>query len=98
MATKSVPRKIIKSISAEQKKVIYRITWRDAFSEESWTDEESLEDIDYICETIGYMIENNSRLNYYTIASTITHDGYFCSIMNIPKSMVISKTKITLKD
>jgi len=86
------------SISIAQKRKLYKIIWRDAFSEEQWTDEESLTDIDYLCETIGFLIEDNSRPNYYTIASSITHDGYFCSIMNIPKSMVLSKTEIKLKD
>lgn len=86
------------SISIAQKRKLYKIIWRDAFSEDQWTYEESLSDTDYLCETIGFLIENNSRPNYYTIASSITHDGYFCSIMNIPKSMVLSKTEIKLKD
>ena len=83
------------SISKDQDKKIYKIIWRDAFSEEQWSEEETLEPIDYLCETIGYMIKNNSRPNYYTIAASITHDGYFCSIMNIPKSMVLSKEEIS---
>lgn len=85
------------SISKAQNKKIYKIIWRDAFSEEQWSDEETLESIDYLCETIGYMIENNSRPHYYTIAASITHDGYFCSIINIPKSMVLSKEEISHK-
>lgn len=96
---KTIPsKKKYPSISISQKRKLYKIIWRDAFSEEQWTDEESLSDIDYLCETIGFLIENNSRSNYYTIASSITHDGYFCSIMNISKSMVLSKTEIKLKD
>jgi hypothetical protein len=91
-------RKKIKSLGNIQKKKLYRIIWRDAFSEEPWAEEETLEPIDYLCETIGFLIENNSRPHYYTIASTISHDGYFCSIMNIPKSMVVSKTQIAIRD
>lgn len=96
---KTIPtKKKYPSIGIVQKRKLYKIIWRDAFSEEQWTYEECLESIDYLCETVGYMIENNSRPDYYTIASSITHDGYFCSIMNIPKSMVLSKTEIKLKD
>lgn len=76
---------------------IYKIVWRDAFSDmDEWHDEDSIDDQDYICETIGYLIEDNSKPNYYTIASTLTKDDYFCCIINIPKAMVITKSKISL--
>ena len=94
----STVNKKTKSISSIQKKKLYKIIWRDAFSEEQWSEEESLDEIDYLCETIGFLIENNSRPHYYTIAATISHDGYFCSVMNIPKSMVVSKVQLPIKD
>lgn len=96
--TAGIGRKKIKSISSLQKKKLYKIIWRDAFSEDQWLESDSLEPIDYLCETIGFLIENNSRPHYYTIASTISHDGYFCSVMNIPKSMVVSKIQLPMKD
>lgn len=75
---------------------VYHIVWRDAFSEvDEWHDYSSIETEDYICHTIGYLISDNSKSNYYTIASTVTIDDYFCMIINIPKAMVISKEKIS---
>lgn len=86
-----------KSNLIKHSRKIYKIVWRDAFSDmDEWHDEDSIENQDYICETIGYLIEDNSKPNYYTIASTITKDEYFCCIINIPKAMVISKTRISL--
>lgn len=81
--------------SSVQKRKIYKIVWRDAFaSPDQWLDEETLELKDYICETVGFIIEKNGSSHYYTLASTITLDGYFCSVINIPKSWVISKTQL----
>jgi len=80
------------------KRPIYHIIWRDAFSEiDEWHTTETLTDEEYICETIGYIISENSKKKYYTIASTITYEDSFCAVINIPKSMVISKTKIDLQ-
>lgn len=104
MNTKN-PKSSTKSVSLQKKKVanksslqkskIYKIVWRDAFSEmDEWHDTESIEDKDYICETVGYLIEDNSKKNYYTIASTITMDDFFCCVINIPKAMVISKKRV----
>lgn len=76
---------------------IYHIIWRDAFSEtDEWHDCSSIEREDYLCHTVGYLISDNGKSNYYTIASTITLDDYFCMVINIPKAMVISKEKISL--
>lgn len=76
---------------------VYHILWRDAFSEaDEWHDHSSIDTEDYLCHTIGYLIETNSKSNYYTIASTITIDDYFCMVINIPKSMVISKKRIDI--
>lgn len=76
---------------------VYYIKWRDAFTEtDEWHDEDSICDEEYICETIGYLIENNKKSNYFTVASTITNEGAFCSIINIPKSMIITKKIIKL--
>lgn len=76
---------------------MYHIVWRDAFSEmDEWHSKETIEEDDYICETIGYLIETTKKPNYYTVASTITVDGYFCCVINIPKSMVLSKKRITI--
>lgn len=93
-----------KSVSLQKKKIsssslkkakIYRIVWRDAFSEmDEWHDIDSIDDQDYICETVGFLIEDNSKKNYYTIASTITLDDFFCCVINIPKAMVISKKRV----
>jgi hypothetical protein len=84
--------------SVTQKRKLYRIIWRDAFSEEDkWHDESTLETGDYICETIGFLIETPNRPDYITIASTITQDGYFCSVINIPKAFIISKTRLQTK-
>jgi hypothetical protein len=89
---KSVAVKKIVKPSSIQKVKLCRIVWRDAFSEQDqWHDSDSLETIDYLCETIGFLIEDNKKPHYITVASTITHDGYYCSIMNIPKSMIVSK-------
>lgn len=80
---------------------IYHIVWRDAFSEvDEWHDIETVEDEikEYLCETVGYLIENNGKNEYYTIASTMTQDDFFCCILNIPKSMVISKKRVQFKN
>lgn len=78
-------------------KEAYRLIWMDAFSEtDEWHDESTLDPENYYCHTIGFLIEDNKKERYYTIASSITADGHFCSIMNIPKSMVISMEKICL--
>lgn len=75
-------------------KSIYMIVWRDAFTaEDSWYHEDSYSVSDYLVETVGYLI-NSSNPNYYAIASTVTPDGNFCSVINIPKTMVVSKKKI----
>lgn len=80
-----------------QKYKIYYIKWRDAFTEpDEWHDEDSLTEGDYICETVGFLLENNKNSNYYSIASTVTCDSTFCSIINIPKSMIITKKLIEL--
>ena len=76
---------------------VYHIVWRDAFSEsDEWHDSSSIEKEDYVCHTVGYLITDNSKLNYYTIASTVTIDDHFCMILNIPKAMVISKQRIII--
>lgn len=83
----------------KHKNKIYRIIWRDAYSEvDEWHDESSLNPEDYLCETIGFLIETNKKSNYYTIASTITCDNHLCCLIHIPKAMVVSKQKITLTD
>lgn len=76
----------------------YYIQWRDAFTEtDEWHSSETLTDCDYICETVGFLIEdNNSKNNYISIAGTITVDGNFASIINIPKAMIITKKLLTI--
>jgi hypothetical protein len=77
-------------------KICY-IKWRDAFTEtDEWHDPESMTNYDYICETIGYLIEDNNKSNYYSIAGTLTIDGMYASVINIPKSMIVSKKFIKL--
>lgn len=91
------PKKKIEKLS-KNKRQVYHIIWRDAFSEaDEWHDESSLDCSDYICETIGFLIEDNKKPNYYTIASTVTNDNVFCCVMNIPKAMVIKKTLLNFK-
>ncbi len=91
----TIVRKNVVRPSTIQKKKVYRIVWRDAYSEQDqWHDSDTLEECDYLCETIGFLIEDNKKPHYITVASTITHDGYYCSIMNIPKSMIVSKKLI----
>jgi hypothetical protein len=77
---------------------IYHIVWRDAYSEvDEWHDFDSVDTNDYLCETVGYLIENNGKDNYYTIASTMTQDDFFSCVINIPKAMVISKKRLLIK-
>jgi hypothetical protein len=93
-----VPVKKDKKNAAFSKKKIYKIIWRDAYSEvDEWHDAQSMDTEDYICETIGYLIEPNPKKNYYTIASTLTCDDYYCCLINIPKAMVISKQRIIIQ-
>jgi hypothetical protein len=84
-------------VSLTKKLKLYHVIWRDAFTEEDiWHDAESIKSEDYICETVGFLIEDNNKPNYITIASTATHDEYFCSVINIPKSMIIKKTALKI--
>jgi len=90
-------KKVSKNKSLIKSASVYHIVWRDAFSEsDEWHDYSSIDKEDYICHTIGYLIENNAKSNYYTIVSTITIDDYFCMVINIPKSMVISRKRIDI--
>lgn len=76
---------------------VYYIKWRDAFTEtDEWHDSDSITDEDYTCETIGYLLEENKKSNYYSIAGTVTIEGVYTSIINIPKAMVISKKCIKI--
>lgn len=71
----------------------YRIVWRDAYTEpDEWHDETTITGQDYLCETTGYLV--SSKENYYTIASTLTQDNYYCSLINIPKHMVLKKQRL----
>lgn len=84
--------------STKNKKKIYRIVWRDAFTEvDIWHDPDTISDKDYLCETVGYLITESQNKHYYTIASTITSEGFFCSIINIPKNMVVKKQLIRME-
>lgn len=80
-------------------KKIYTIIWRDAYtSMDEWYTDESHDNSDYLVETTGYLIDNpDSNSNYYSLASTFTQCGHFCSIINIPKQMVISKKRLSGK-
>ena len=77
-------------------KVCY-VQWRDAFTEtDEWHTSESLTSEDYLCETIGFLIEdNNSKTNYISIAGTVTMNGNYTSIINIPKAMIVTKKLVT---
>lgn len=79
-------------------KVCY-IKWRDAFTEtDEWHSSDTMTADDYVCETIGFLIDdNNSKTNYISIAGTVTAEGMYASIINIPKAMVITKKLIRFK-
>jgi hypothetical protein len=92
-----IPKKSAVKAPVPHKHKVYKIVWRDAFSEmDEWHDTSTVDREDYLCETIGYLIANNGKKEYYTIASTITADGFFCCVINIPKAMVISKQRINI--
>jgi|LakMenE01Jun11ns_1017448.scaffolds.fasta_scaffold9778930_2 hypothetical protein len=75
---------------------IYYIKWIDAFTEtDEWHTLDSITSTDYTCETIGFLIPNN-RKNYYTIASTLSVDDHYASLINIPKNMITVKKIIRL--
>lgn len=102
---KSVSKKIsppVKQHSAERFEPlptpkVYYIKWRDAFTEtDEWHDTDSMTSQDYTCETIGFIIEENNKSNYYSIAGSFTIEGMFTSVINIPKEMVITKKLIKL--
>jgi hypothetical protein len=84
-----------KKIKKSKKHTMLRVVWRDAFSEvDEWHTNDSISKKDYICETVGFYVKNNKKPEYLTIASTISHDGFFCSVINIPKDMIILKEDI----
>lgn len=74
---------------------IWYIKWRDAFTEtDEWHSLESITTDEYTCETVGYLIKDNKKTNYYSIAGTVTAEGMYASIINIPKAMVITRKLI----
>lgn len=74
---------------------VWYIQWRDAFTEtDEWHSLESMTDSEYTCETVGYLVKENKKPNYYSIAGTVTAEGMYTSIINIPKAMVITKRLI----
>jgi hypothetical protein len=94
--TAKTPTRSTRLISFHSKK-IYRIIWLDAYTEtDEWHDSSSLDQEDYYCDTIGFLLEENNKKNYYSIASTLTVDGFFSGIINIPKAMVVSMKKISV--
>jgi hypothetical protein len=97
--TYNKPHKTPSSPNANTNKFkLYRIVWRDAYTQtDEWHDETTINQEDYLCETTGYLIEHNTNPNYYTIASTITQEGYYCSLINIPINMVIKKERLHTK-
>lgn len=85
-------KKLLNSIKDAE---IYHIVWMDAFSEvDEWHDKATIDSEDYLCQTVGYLISNTSKKNYYTVASTFTIDKHFSCVIHIPKSMVILKKKV----
>lgn len=75
---------------------IYYIKWIDAFTEtDEWHTLDSISTADYTCETIGFLVPND-RKNYYTIASTLSIDEHYASLINIPKNMILVKKIIRL--
>jgi hypothetical protein len=77
---------------------MYYIVWRDAFTEtDEWHNADTLSTKDYLCATVGFLVEENTKKNYYTVASTKSADGeFYTCVINIPKSMVVTKKQIRL--
>lgn len=74
---------------------IWYIKWRDAFTEtDEWHSSETMTTEEYTCETVGYLVKDNKKPNYYSIAGTVTAEGMYASIINIPKAMVITRKLI----
>lgn len=74
---------------------VWYIKWRDAFTEtDEWHSSDSVTTEEYTCETVGYLIQDNKKPNYYSIAGTVTAEGLYASIINIPKAMVITRKLI----
>ena len=94
-----MPKKVLypKNFNTKKPKTLfsrYCIVWRDAYSDqENWSSDDIYSMNDYIVETVGYLIPNDNE-NYYTLASTVSRDGNYCCIMNIPVNMVISKFEL----
>ena len=87
------PKKNTQPTANKNKFKLYRIVWRDAYTEtDEWHDQTTTSSKNYLCETTGYLVESDQ--NYYTIASTITQEGYYCSLINIPVQMVINKQRL----
>lgn len=94
-ANYKISKKNKKLLNSLKNAEIYHFVWMDAFSEvDEWHDKSSIDSEDYLCQTVGYLIKNTSKKNYYTIASTFTIDKNFSCVIHIPKSMVISKKKV----
>ena len=94
----NIPKNKTTPTANSKKFKLYRIVWRDAFTHtDEWHDKDSLRQEDYLCETTGYLINDNKNKNYYTIASTITQEGYYCSLINIPINMVVTKERLHTK-
>lgn len=76
----------------------YLIVWRDAYTspDEWYTEDQKPENTDYIVYTTGYI--TSTTKDYYTVAATITQESVYCSVINIPKKMVVSKQKLAITD
>lgn len=95
ISTKKTTKKT--SPNKQPQKKIYQIIWRDAYSDpDEWICENDEENFskDYICSSVGHLLTTDPKDNYYKLAGTYTQDGNYCSAINIPKKMVIKKTRL----
>jgi hypothetical protein len=74
----------------------YLIIWRDAYTapDEWYSSDYQPDNNDYLVYTVGYIVDSTKE--YYTIAATVTQDKSYCSILNIPKKMIVQKQKLTI--
>lgn len=76
--------------------VVY-VRWVDSathrVSTREWIDPEDLEDGEVICETVGWLVKENTHSLY--VAGSIAPDEV-CCVMQIPKSAVRSRPVIDI--
>jgi hypothetical protein len=70
------------------------IDWLDAFSLDSWMEEEaamSAISTSMLCHTAGYFLAENEEA--IAVCHTYNKDNQVCGVMNIPKRCIIGEVK-----